>query len=996
MRFLKSFILLCTVFQLYSSLAVAQLTDLKKGFKNPRDAYKPGVYWYFMDGNLDAERMIKDLESMKAAGIGNLIFLEVNVGIPRGKVDFLSDQWLTLFAYAEKEARRLGIEITLGVGPGWTGSGGPWVTGEQSMQHLVSSELVVTSTGSQKIVLPVPAPKAPFFGEGGLTEEVEKQWKDFYQDVAVLAFPVTGEIEKIGGIDEKALYYRAPYSSGTVLPFLPEPSNDKKADKGIAKAGIIDLTDKLLPDGSLNWFPHSGKWKIMRFGSRNNGAITRPAPFPGLGFESDKLDTLALNAHLANYVGKILNKIGKLEPGKPGGLKRLHMDSWEMGAQNWTPQFRKEFLKRRGYDPVKYYPVYSGYIVGTKEESERFLWDLRLTAQELVLQNHAMHIKKYARRLGLELSIEPYDMTPTSDLELGSIADVPMAEFWSKGYGFNATYSVIEATSVAHVGGKSLVPAEAFTAQNNEGWKQHPGSMKNQGDWAFAAGINRLVYHTFQNQFLPDSLKPGATMGPYGIHWDRNQTWWPMVSAYHTYVSRCQYLLQQGRTVADVLYLTPEGAPHVFVPPASAIDGDTTGNRRGYNFDGCSPTQLMSATVKEGKVAFPGGANYQVLVLPAYKTMTPALLSKIGELISLGATVVGGPPSQSPSLSGYPDCDAEVASLSKKIWGTLKNPEKQSRRNYGKGSIIWGGTIATHIDNLYPDYGVVSTILKAEGIGENFIGEGIRYTHRTSDDWDNYFIANIAKTKVSVVARFRSIKGAPALWNAVTGKITPIYNFKVEQGYTSIPLVMDSFESCFILFSSENSWEAVPDKQVSQPMILKPIDGPWTVNFDPKWGGPASINFDTLIDWSKHHEDGIRYYSGTATYSKIFHWQRSNLNYQSIYLDLGKVKNMARVTLNGKELGVLWTAPWKIDISRQLRSGENDLKIEVINLWSNRLIGDEKKPDDGIKDGKWPGWLTNNEPRSSGRYTFATSRQYNADSPLEESGLIGPVTVVCE
>jgi hypothetical protein len=235
-----------------------------------------------------------------------------------------------------------------------------------------------------------------------------------------------------------------------------------------------------------------------------------------------------------------------------------------MGAQNWTPRFREEFKKRRGYDPLPYYPVYAGNVVGSVEVSERFLWDLRQTAQELVLENHAEHVKVYGKRNGLQLSIEPYDMNPTADLELGSVADLPMAEFWSRGLGFNSSFSCIEATSIGHVNGKSLIAAEAFTAQDNEGWKQYPGAMKNQGDWAFATGINRFVYHTFQNQFLADSLRPGATMGPYGVHWDRNQTWWPMVGAYHNYISRCQYVLQQGRTVADILYLTPEGSPHVF------------------------------------------------------------------------------------------------------------------------------------------------------------------------------------------------------------------------------------------------------------------------------------------------------------------------------------------------------------------------------------------------------------------------------------------------
>ncbi|MBC6111288.1 glycosyl hydrolase [Pedobacter fastidiosus] len=977
-----------------NTISKAQLKKLKSDFEKPANIYKPGVYWYFMDGNMTAETITKDLESMKKAGIGNLIFLEVNVGVPRGKVDFLSDEWTTLFAHAEKEARRLGIEITLGIGPGWTGSGGPWVKGNQSMQHLVSSQVIVSSKDRKIITLPVPPPKAPFFGEGGFTPEFKKEWQNYYEDVAVLAFPMIKTDEKIKDIDEKALYQRAPFSSGTVKANLAPPSGiNGNPQSAIAKNQIIDLTGKMLPNGTLNWTPPTGTWKIMRFGSRNNGAITRPAPFPGIGFESNKMDTTALNAHLDFYLGKIFSKIGKIEKNQPGGLKRLHMDSWEMGAQNWTPNFRKEFTKRRGYDPLKYYPVYAGNVVGNLKESERFLWDLRQTAQELVLENHANHVKEYAKKHNLTLSIEPYDMNPTSDLELGSVADVPMAEFWSKGFGFNSTYSVIEATSIAHVMGRSLVPAEAFTAQDNEGWKQHPTSMKNQGDWAFASGINRFVYHTFQNQFLPDSLKPGATMGPYGVHWDRSQTWWPMVDSYHEYVTRCQYLLQQGRTVADILYLTPEGSPNVFEPPLSAIVGDTIGDRKSYNFDGCAPGQLMKASVKNNKIVFPSGASYEILVLPIYETMTPDLLEKIGSLINQGATVLGNPPLRSPSLTNYPQCDVMVKNLVAQIWGKGLLADQLVPRKYGKGQIISGKSIDNQKDKLYPNYEITAKILKSKGIQEDFTTDAkIRYTHRTSDDWDIYFISNTTKNPIKANVHFRSSKGSPELWNAINGTTKRITQFKVEKGVTSLPMELDAYESAFIVFDKGNNWQSNnnPTAQINQD--LQTLNAPWKINFDEKWGGPKEVVFNNLLDWTKSDVEGIKYYSGLATYKQDFEFKGKNKN--AIYLNLGEVKNMARVKLNGKEVGVLWTAPWQLNISDFVKTGKNELEIEVVNLWPNRLIGDEKKPYDGVVNGQWPEWLLKNQPRTSGRFTFTTTQQYNANSPLLPSGLIGPVKIV--
>ncbi|MET3980043.1 hypothetical protein ABIB62_002614 [Mucilaginibacter sp. UYP25] len=979
---------------LFSVFANAQMAKMKASFAHPGDAYKPGVYWYFMDGNMSAETITKDLESMKKAGIGNLVFLEVNVGVPRGPVVFLSDKWTSLFVHAEHEARRLGIEITLGIGPGWTGSGGPWIKGNQSMKHLVSSQVVV-SASDKNIVLPVPKPKKPFFGEDNLTGEFKKQWLDYYEDVAVLAFPTTDKNNGVAELDEKALYVRAPYSSAVVKPYLSAPSNNADKSTAIAKNKIIDLMGKMRADGTLNWLPPAGKWIVMRFGSRNNGAITRPAPVPGLGFEADKFDTTALNAHLENYIGKLLKKIGTVNKNQPGGLKRLHMDSWEMGAQNWTANFRKEFIKRRGYDPLKYYPVYSGIIVGSPEESERFLWDLRQTSQELILANHAGHVKAYAKRHGLGLSIEPYDMNPTADLELGSVADVPMGEFWSKGFGFNSTYSVIEATSIGHVMGRSLVPAEAFTAQDNEGWKQHPGSMKNQGDWAFAAGINRFVYHTFQNQFLADSLKPGATMGPYGVHWDRSQTWWPMVGGYHDYITRCQYILQQGRTVADILYLTPEGSPHVFVPPSSAILGDTIGDRRGFNFDGCSPGQLMEATVVNNNIVFPSGAIYKVLVLPVYEAMTPQLLTKIGNLLKLGATVVGSPPLRSPSLAGYPLCDSKVEALSKQIWGSIAKPTKEMRRQYGKGTLFWSGALSENIDHLYPTYDAVAKILKAKNVREDFVADGpIRYTHRTAAKWDVYFLSNKTDKQVSFTGQFRTIKGSPELWDAITGKIKRVGAFKTAKGITLVPLQLGAYESCFVVFSANNKWKASGLSNTTIQKTLTNLTGPWDVNFDPKWGGPAHIVFGSLADWTKSQVDGIKYYSGIASYYKKF--DVSVVGSSPVYLDLGKVNNLARVILNGKDLGVVWTAPWRIDISSSLKQKNNVLKIEVANLWPNRLIGDESKPYDGIVDDNWPEWLLKGQPRTSGRYTFTTTQQYSGKSPLLPSGLMGPVTIVQE
>lgn len=982
---------------------------IRSGFINPPDSVRPGVYWYFMDGNLTESGVIEDLKAMRNAGIGHVIFLEVNVGVPRGKVDFLSEEWLDLFRTIVRNAENEGIDITLGIGPGWTGSGGPWVPAAESMQTLVGNTIQVSANGPERTKLPVPAAMKPFFGNSALTPELIKKRNEWYRDVAVLAFPSPHSDYKIDDIDNKALYYRSPYSSATnVKPFYAPVNKSEKIDEAaiIKGSSVIDITDKLGKDGLLNWRSPSGTWTVMRFVARNNGAGTRPAPVPGLGFESDKFDTTALNNHLEHYVGKILNKIGLPSGKSRGGLKNLHLDSWEMGAQNWTGKFREEFKRRRGYDPKSYYPVLTGSVVNSLEISDRFLWDLRKTSQELIIENHAEHVKRYASKRNMKVSIEPYDMNPTADLELGAVADIPMCEFWSKGMGFNTQFSVMEASSLGHLTGKPVVAAESFTAQNDEAWKQYPGSMKNQGDWAFAAGVNKFFYHTYQSQVLNDSLLPGMTMGPYGVQWNRNQTWWPMSDGYHRYISRCSYLLQQGNTVADILYLTPEEFPYVFVAPFSATKGDAAiRDRRGYNFDAAPPSLMYKASVQNGKIRFPGGASYQLLVLPDYLAMTPQLLNKIISLVRAGATVVGPPPQRAQGLSDYPASDAQIASLVKSSWGNLVGSKKITTRTLGKGKIIWAEELRSKMDNLYPHYDVIGSLIKSNGITEDFSSDkDLRYTHRSGSFGEIYFVSNTSSQQINAECSFRTRLKNIELWNPLTGTTTKINNYTAQKNRITITLPFDSYQSYFVIFSPDKvgTRSGVQGKSADElktalfgGRVVDTLSGSWNVSFDPKLGGSATTSFDHLMDWTKHDEDGIKYYSGIANYTKTFDAPEIGRGKSSrIFLDLGEVKNLARIRLNGKDLGVLWTAPWRVDITDAVKEKNNKLEISVANLWINRLIGDQRYPNDGVKDGKWPEWIQKGEPRpSKKRVTFTTFNPYKKNDPLRESGLLGPVTL---
>ncbi|HPA20206.1 MAG TPA: glycosyl hydrolase, partial [Verrucomicrobiae bacterium] len=597
--------------------------DLARAFLNPPPSTRPWVYWFFMDGNMSREGITADLEAMARAGIGGVIMMEVNVGVPRGPVEFMSPEWRAHFKHAVAEAERLGLQLTLNAGPGWTGSGGPWIKPEQSMQHLVASETRIVGPTNFSEILPQPPPRAPYFPNSVLPEPLQSAKQEFYRDVCVLAFPTPVATNRIEDVDEKALYLRHPYSSrpGT-KPFLPSPATypNLPADAIIATNSLIDLSARLDVRGHLEWNVPPGDWTILRFGRTSTGANTRPAPAPGLGLECDKFSAAALDAHFDSFVGTLLREVGPRKQSPDAGWNMLHIDSWEMGAQNWSKAFREEFRRRRGYDPTPYLPAMTGRIIDAAETSERFLWDLRQTAQELVIENHAQHLRALGARHGFGLSIEPYDMNPCSDMGLGAIADVPMCEFWL--YGFSTFFSVIEASSIAHTCGRPVVAAEAFTSSSAERWQAHPAAMKELGDWALCAGVNRIVFHRYQHQpWL--NRRPGMTMGPYGVHWERTQTWWDMVPAYHLYLSRCQFLLRRGLPVADILFLVAEGAPQVFRPPSSATRGSPP-DRLGHNFDGCAPeTFLARVSVSDGMLVLPDGMTYRALVLPDRTTMTP-------------------------------------------------------------------------------------------------------------------------------------------------------------------------------------------------------------------------------------------------------------------------------------------------------------------------------------------------------------------------------------
>jgi len=681
-----------TLLLAFASLGNCPAADVpppqEKDFLTPPDAARPWVYWFFLNGNITREGITADLEAMRRVGIGGVLIMEVDQGAPKGPARFGSPAWRKLFQHVCAEADRLGLKVNMNNDSGWCGSGGPWITPELAMQKVTWTETAVEGPRHFEGSLPQPATVV-----------------NFYRDIAVLAFPTPAGNARLKNVNNKAMSAPTGVSLAAPASWPAVP-----AEQTIPRGRLVDLTARLASDGRIAWDVPEGKWTILRLGHTPTGSVNSPAPIDVRGLECDKLSRAASEAHFAGLMGKLVADVGPLA-GKT--LVSTHIDSWEVGVQNWTPRFRQEFCRLRGYDPLPLLPVMTGRVVDSREVSERFLWDLRETISDLLLVNYAGHFRELSHRHGLRLSIEAYNTCPCDEMAYAGRADEPMGEFWSWSK-YSAAFSCTEMASAGHVYGKPIIGAEAFTADNNEKWLSYPGNVKDLGDWAFCEGINRFVFHRYAMQPWRDQ-KPGMSMGPWGLHYERTETWWEQSKAWHEYLARCQFLLQQGLFVADICFLGPEGSPQSLNGQQSFVS-KTPGQesqpleRPGHNFDTCPPEVVLTRmSVKDGRLVLPDGMSYRMLVLPQVETMTPKLLGKIKELVAAGATVVGTRPVKSPSLSDYPKCDENISRLAAELWGAGNPPAEITEHAYGKGRIFWGGELQT-VQGPSPD---ASTSLEA-------------------------------------------------------------------------------------------------------------------------------------------------------------------------------------------------------------------------------------------------------------------------------------------
>ena len=944
-----------------------------KNFIAPPDSCRPWVYSFFLNGNITREGITADLEAMQRAGLGGMTVMEVDQGSPRGPVDFMSAEWRELFKHLIAEARRLGLEVNMNNDAGWNGSGGPWMPLDQAMQVVVTSETQVQS--GKKFAGELPKPPANRINPAGNVNET------YYRDISVLAFPTPVDPNnpawRIKKLDGKQMSY------GWV-PGGTDPGNDIPAENLIPKAGIVDLTAKMDAGGKLQWdapaLPNSGEWTVIRFGHTFKGQVVHPAPKSGTGPECDKLSKQAIETHYNGILSKLVKDVGPLA-GQT--FVSTHVDSCEHGAQNWTPKMLEEFKLRRGYDMMPYMPVISGRVVDSLEISERFLEDFRQTVSDLFVENYIGHLRNLANKDGLRLSVEAF-RNPANDLDIANQVDEPMGEFWSDETNDTIYWVVKAMSSAAHVNGRPVVAAEAFTCMPGERWLAHPATLKVLGDRAFCDGVNRFVVHRYAMQPWKETRMPGMTMGPYGVHYERGNTWWEDSKAWHRYVTRCQYMLRQGKFVADVLWLRPEELMERLWDRVEAP---------GHDYDALSPHAFMKdVVVTDGMLELRSGMKYRLLVLPEYKSMTVKMLSKIKDLVEAGATVVGMPPVNSRGLMGYPKSDEQVQEIAKALWGSVK-PTAAGERKVGKGRVVWGKQVAE--------------VLASMEVARDFVSsKPLRYIHREVNGMDVYFVSNQTPQAVEASCTFRVSGKQPELWNPMTGEQRDLPEFEQKDGSTVVPLRFDPSGSMFVVFRKEPGkvQVATTNKNFQELKTVQEIAGAWSVRFDPKWSRLTdAVVFDQLDDWAKRPEDAIKFFSGSAVYRKTFDFAKSQISNpkSAIYLDLGKVSIMATVKLNGKDLGTLWTAPFSVDITDAVKAGENVLEIRVVNLLINRMIGDEFLPEDSarlsgndvLKGMKWPQWILDGKPSPTGRYTFSTWRGWKKEDPLQESGLLGPVTV---
>lgn len=712
---------------------------------------------------------------------------------------------------------------------------------------------------------------------------------------------------------------------------------------------VIDISDKMDASGLLSWDVPEGEWTVIRFGMSPTGTTNSPSAPQGKGFEIDKASEKIARFHYEKYVGELMKRVPEENR---SAFKYVIADSYEQGSQNWTDDFDQKFKEKYGYSAREYLPVFTGRVVNSVEESNRFLWDLRRSVADAVAYEYVGGLRKISNENNLKLWLENYGHWgfPSEFLMYGGQSNLVGGEFWNEG-----TLGKIEcksASSAAHIYGKPVTSAEAFTA-SGKAFMRHPAMLKKRGDWSYTEGINHFVLHLFIHQ--PDDNRVPGVNAWFSTEFNRHNTWFKQSKTWMEYLRRCQHLLQQGKYVADVCYFIGEDAPMM------------TGARNpelpeGFSYDYINAEVILNRlSVEDGKFVLPDGTSYSVMVLPPNQTMRPELLARIADLVNQGGVIFGQAPEKSPSLANYPECDIIVKELAKKLWGAEKDNSSQMKK-YGAGYVVDELELKITLETLNVDKDVdINSDLP------------VLWTHRSMPGMEIYFLTNQSEEEVNFEPSFR-VKGMkPQLWDAVTGEIRYLNEYIEKEGRIVVPLKMEAHRSWFVVFSNneENIGKGF-EKNFPVFNEIQKIDNAWSVDFQNKDIGPESpVKFKSLSDWSVSEDEKIKYYSGTATYKTSFEISRI-LENEEVFINLGNVRVMTKVRINGQDIGGTWMAPHRLKVTENLKKGTNKIEIEVVNLWRNHLIKDKKL----VKDD---------------RYTWHLVDDIAENEELHSSGLIGPV-----
>ena len=1022
-------------------------STLEQDFKNPPTITRPYVWWHWMGSNFSKEGITKDLEAMKASGIGGATIFNIASAVQESHKPTLNNPWpdqtyrspkyWDAMRHAAAEAERHGLELGLHNTVGYSTTGGPWIDEEKNMQDLVSKSITVDGGKAISVEIPRPAPTTySGWGNSGLTFH-------FFRDIAIFAVPATGNIDP---------------------------------------AQIIDLT-KSFKDGKLTWDAPAGKWQIFRLAHAPTGSNPHPLPDELIGktLEVDKLSRKLNQFHWDQVIEPMKQHLG---PYLGKSMKHFLIDSYEAGNQNWTPEFREEFQKRKGYDPLPWMITRHNRTIGDENLTARFKWDHDDVIQTLFHENGWVTGQEKMKAVGMDLQFEPYG-GQFDTVDGTALADIPMGEFWTGGGG--SINSVI--TAAASAAGRTVVGAEAFTGPPSlSKWSETPSFLKRSADGSLASGANRMILHHWVHQPFDDRYKPGMGMGWWGTHFNRHQTWAKDGTAFFQYLGRAQALLQAGETPSD------------FVSVGKSQGSDIISWRE----------FRTGLKVVNGRIALSSGRTYPFLGIPDSGLMPPSDLKRIEELLEDGAVIICAKPSGAPGLAGYPESDAEVKSST--LW------TDEPIRSIGKGKLYTKGDI----DAARRDFKISPMIQFPNA-------SGISGTARQTKTETLIFVANTTENSNTFTASFRISGKRPELWDAETGSIRFAPVWRNKDGRTEVDLTLDAYRSIFVVFRDSKlpadhvtsvitqspqeetpeilkaRFGAGPDAQwldateqlkslvshgalrIQQvvpsvfgrdpaPNVVKQLEleyrlngkthsiviaegkplklgtpnavnltltadadgtvntsattavraelvfasgkrqslalpapvppvtlkGPWKVSLDSPVDTKQNITLPELINLADHTTSSVKYFSGTATYSKKF--QISAIKSQ-LHLDLGEVHNLARITLNGKDLGVLWQAPFTLDITHAIKTGENLLEIAVTNTWHNRLVGDEQFPADfewGEDRGEkghamkaYPDWFIKNQTRPEpNRKAFVTWYYHRKDTPTLPAGLIGPVQLI--